>query len=392
MPALVRRGQSLFQPATVKILHVGPAAEAFLQIEGSTPQSVSLKPGSQLVEMLLSPVSSATTTTLQLRSGDEVMDERPLHREPVSRITVPATVTVEEAGPVVGTIKIESAAPGCTKLVRRVCIYDGLDRVDLFNDLDKKQELKPESVYFTFPLLIPDGQARIDVPFAVVRPEKDQLPGANRNYYCVQRWVDVSNADYGVTWITRDAPMLKFHPFKIIGRGRGCLPAASMMYDKTPNGVPEFWDREIEPASFFYSWVMTNHWETNYRAYQEGPHRFAYTLLPHGQYDQAAAQRGARNTTQPLLAFASDPTRPILKPALHVEGDGVLVTSLKPSRDGEALMVRVVAASGRPERFALKWAEPKRIYLSSPQESRGRRIEGPIDLPAHGIVTLRLEP
>jgi alpha-mannosidase len=208
----------------------------------------------------------------------------------------------------------------------------------------------------------------------------------------VQRWVDVSNADYGVTWVTRDAPMLKFHPFKIIGRGRGCLPAASMMYDKTPDGVPEFWDREIEPASFFYSWVMTNHWETNYRAYQEGPHRFAYTLLPHAQYDQATAQRGARNVTQPLLAFPADPAQRILKPMLRVEGGGVVVTSLKPSRESKALMVRVFAASGKPERLTLKCAEPKRLYLSDPQESRGRQIEGPIDLPAYGIVTLRLEP
>ena len=312
--------------------------------------------------------------------------------EGYSRITAPVTISVEDAGPVVGTIKIESTAPGCTTLVRRVRIYDGLDQVDLINDLDKSRELEPESVYFAFPFLVPDGQPRIDVPFAVVRPEKDQLPGANRNYYCVQRWVDVSNADYGVTWVTRDAPMLKFHPFKIIGRGRGCLPVETMMYDKTPDGVPEFWDREIEPAPFFYSWVMTNHWETNYRAYQEGPHRFAYTLLAHARYDQAAAQRGARNVTQPLLAFASNPAQPILKPAFHVEGDGVVITSLKPSRDSKALMVRMFAASGKTERFTLKCTEPKRIYLSSPQESRGRRIEGPIDLPAYGIVTLRLDP
>ena len=312
--------------------------------------------------------------------------------EGYSRITTPATITVEDAGPVVGTIRIESAAPGCAKLVRRVRIYRGLNRVDLVNEMDKTQELKPESAYFAFPLNVPGGQPRIDVPFAVVRPEKDQLPGANRNYYCVQRWVDVSNADYGLTWVTRDAPMLKFHPFKIIGRGRGCLPAASMMYDKTPDGVPEFWDRKIEPAGFFYSWVMTNHWETNYRAYQEGPHRFAYTLLPHAEYDQAAAQRGARAITQPLLALGADPARPIRSPLLRLEGDGVVVTSLRPSRDGTALMIRVFAGSGRPERFTFHWAEPQHVYLSDPQESRGHAIEGPIDLPAFGVVTLRMEP
>ncbi len=311
--------------------------------------------------------------------------------EGYSRITTPVEVTVEDAGPVVGTIKIESDAPGCNKLVRRVRVYGGIDRIDLINDVDKKRELTPESVYFTFPLAIPAGQPRINVPFAVVRPEKDQLPGANRNYYCVQRWVDVSNADYGVTWITRDAPMLKFHPFKIIGRGRGCLPAATMMFDKTPEGVPEFWDREIRATPFFYSWVMTNHWETNYKAFQEGPHRFAYTLLPHAKYDQAAAQRSAKDIAQPLLAVPADPNQSIPGPLLRIDGDGVLVTSLKPSRDFRALMVRLFAASGKPERFTLKWAEPKHVYRSDPQESRGSEIKGPIDLPAYGVVTLRVE-
>lgn len=312
--------------------------------------------------------------------------------EGYSRITTPATVAVEDAGPVVGTLRIESAAPGCARLVRRVRLYDGLDRIDLVNDMDKKQELLPESVYFTFPLNVPRGQPRINVPFAVVRPEKDQLPGANRNYYCVERWVDVSNAEFGVTWITRDAPMLKFHPFKIIERGRGCLPVATMMFDKTPDGVPEWWDRKIEPTSFFYSWVMTNHWETNYKAYQEGPHRFAYTLLPHGRYDQAAAQRGAREVTQPLVALPADPARPVVRASLDVEGDGVVLTSVRPSRDGKALMVRLFAASGQPERFTVGRAKPQNVYLSDPRESRGRKVAGPIDLAGYGVVTLRLEP
>ncbi|MFV1968114.1 MAG: polysaccharide lyase family protein [Pirellulaceae bacterium] len=172
--------------------------------------------------------------------------------ENYSRITSPVDTSVEDEGPVVGTPRVASDAPGCSQLVRRVRIYHDSERIDLINDMDKVQELQPESAYFVFPFNIPEGQPRIDTPYAVVRPEQDQLPGANRNYYCVQRWVDVSNADFGVTWITHDAPMLKFHPFKIIGRGRGCLPVASMMYDKTPDGVPEFWDCKIAPTSFFY--------------------------------------------------------------------------------------------------------------------------------------------
>ena len=32
-----------------------------------------------------------------------------------------------------------------------------------------------------------------------MRPEADQIPGACKNWFTVQRWVDVSNAHYGVS-------------------------------------------------------------------------------------------------------------------------------------------------------------------------------------------------
>ena len=47
------------------------------------------------------------------------------------------------------------------------------------------------------------------MPWAVVRPEVDQLPGACKNWFTVQRWVDVSNDEYGVTWATLDAPLVE---------------------------------------------------------------------------------------------------------------------------------------------------------------------------------------
>ena len=307
------------------------------------------------------------------------------------RIEGRATITVEDPGPLVGTLRIESSAPGCERLVRRVRIHAGSPRVELINDVIKSQELKPEQVYFAFPLNVPGAQPRIDVPYAVVRPEKDQLAGANRNYFCVERWVDMSNAEYGVTWIARDAPMIKFHPFQIIGRGRGCLPAASFMFDTTPEGVPDYWLRHIEAGPFFYSWVMTNHWECNYKAYQEGPHRYCYALLPHGPFDQTASQRAARETTQPLVPVLADPAKPLPEPPLRISGDDVIVSSIRPSRDGQATMVRLVAAGGKPAEVGLQWSAPGTTFASGPDEIRGERISDIIELPAYGTVTLRHE-
>jgi alpha-mannosidase len=310
-----------------------------------------------------------------------------------SRISGDAKISVEDPGPVVGTLRIESAAPGCKNLVRRVRIYAGLDRVDLINEIDKAQELQPEGVYFAFPFQVPGGQPRIDVPFGVVRPEKDQLPGANRNYYCVQRWVDVSNDDFGITWVTLDAPMLQFHPFRIIGRGRGCLPEASMMFDKTPDGVPDFWLRSIDPGTFFYSWVMTNHWETNYRAYQEGPHRFVYSLITHrGGFDPVAAQRLGRGLCQPLLAVAADPAKPVAEPLLRMDGEGVVVTAIHPSRDGKALMVRLFNTANDVKSVRLRWGRPTgSTWISNPGEEPLERAPATIELGKLGVATLRVD-
>ncbi|MCB9263972.1 MAG: hypothetical protein H6558_02990 [Lewinellaceae bacterium] len=67
--------------------------------------------------------------------------------------------------------------------------------------------LEDENVRFSFPFHIPESQARIDLAWAVMRPEQDQLKGANKNFFCPQRWVDLSNDEIGVTWANLDAPL-----------------------------------------------------------------------------------------------------------------------------------------------------------------------------------------
>ena len=95
--------------------------------------------------------------------------------------------------------------------------------------------------------------------------------------------------------------------------------------------------------------------------------------------------------SQPLLALPANPANQVTKPLLQVDGAGVVVTSIRPSRDGAALMIRLFAVSGSPEHCTLQWATPSVMYRSSPDENRGEKVQGPIDLPGYGIVTLRIE-
>ena len=284
----------------------------------------------------------------------------------------PVKIRVKERGPLVASLVVESDAPGCRGLVREVRLVDGLPRVDIVNIVDKEKVRQQESVHFGFAFNVPEGVMRMDVPWAVVRPEADQMAGACKNYFTVQRWVDVSNQDFGVTWATVDAPLVEV----------GAI---------TVDPVSVGWIKHLEPSTTLYSYVMNNYWETNYKADQEGPTTFRYALWPHAAFDAAAAQRFGIEQSQPLIAVRARADGAALAPALRVEPAGVMATALKPSRDGKAWIVRLFNTTGRAEKAVVRWGDPapKGVWLSSLGEDAGAKVAGPIDMGPWEIVTLR---
>ena len=193
------------------------------------------------------------------------------------------------------------------------------------------------------------------------------------------RWADVSNRDYGVTWATLDAPMVLVGAITIDKIG------------SLPN--PQDWLDRLAPSQTLYSMVMNNHWWTNYKADQEGPTVFRYSLLPHGQYDQAAAQRFGIERSQPLVASPARGDAPDGRSFLQLDTPDVLVASIKPSNDHKAWIVRLFGAAGKDAKTTLHWglAAPKAVSLSNLSEEPGQTVQGPIEVPAYGLVTLRAE-
>ena len=292
----------------------------------------------------------------------------------------PARVRALDRGPLVATIEVVSDAPGARSLTRQVRLIDRINRLDITNVIDKLPVREKEGLHFGFPFHVPEAEVRMDTPWAVVRPEKDQMEGACKNFFTVQRWVDVSNPDYGVTLATVDAPLVQM--------------GAIRMDFTSASGFPNSVLRHIQTSSNLYSYVMNNYWHTNFKADQEGPTTFRYSIRPHrGLYNQTEAARFGVERNQPLVAIPAwlDGPQP-LRPILRIEPDGVVATSLKPSRDKKALLVRLFAVSGKPERVEMSWGRPMRVYLSDAAESRGKAVSGPIELPACGIVLLRAEP
>jgi hypothetical protein len=210
----------------------------------------------------------------------------------------------------------------------------------------------------------------------IVRPNDDQLPGSNRNWFTVQRGVDVSNADSGITLAPLDAPLVE------IG-GITANLLGSVAYNR--------WMTRALDSQTLYSWAQNNHWHTNYKADQAGETTFRYVLRPHaGGYAAAEAARFGMETSRPLVSAISDAGREVAPSLLTVSSPNVLVETVKSSDDGRGIVVRLFGVAGRREAVVLKWNgwKPRTVWRTDLAERPLDRVRGAVDVPAGGVVHL----
>jgi len=288
----------------------------------------------------------------------------------------PVKITVKERGPLVASLLIESKAPGAETLTRELRLIAGLDRLEIIDTIDKTKVYQQEAVHIAFPFNVPNGVVRMDTPWAVVRPELDQLPGACKNYFTVQRWVDISNDRLGLTWATPDAPLIE------IGK-----------ITNDPRDPSVGWIEKIEPSTTIYSYVMNNYWETNYKATQEGPTTFRYAIKPHRGYNGARAMKFGVEIGQPLVAVPNPDGPSPRSSVVRIEPSDVVATILKPSRHGRAWVLRLFNPTEQSHRVTLDWSQPgpKKVCVSNLAEEAGPPLDERIKMAPYEFVTVRAE-
>jgi hypothetical protein len=323
-------------------------------------------------------------------------------------------ISIKEKGSVLATLSIVSDAPGCNSLTREIRLVNGFDYVDMTNILDKKPaELNPnpgdyawanvggkESVNFGFPFHVTDGTMKLDIPMAIMQPEIDQIPSACKNWLEVGGWADVSNQQLGITWASLDAPLVEVGGI-----------TATMLGGQTN---PAVWRKKIEPTQKLYSWAINNHWETNYRAYQDGIITFRYALRPHKRFEPVEATQFSTGLSQPLVVAPADaspassalsgsaaPSTPSAAPTsggnntvpkLQLSSKQVVVQVLKPSDDGKAWIISLFNPSAETQRTALQWSTPVHgMSYSNTAEVAGEPVNGDIEIAAQDVVTVRVE-
>ena len=160
--------------------------------------------------------------------------------------------------------------------------------------IDKEKVRTKEGVHFAFPFNVPDGVMRMDIPWAVVRPEEDQIAGG------VQELVHRAALGGRVERQVR----------------RHLGDASTPRWSRSARSRPKRRGSEtLEPSQTLFSYVMNNYWHTNYKADQEGDVMFRYSLRPHaGRYRAIDAARFGYRREQSAVRRARQARRPRRNP------------------------------------------------------------------------------
>jgi hypothetical protein len=279
--------------------------------------------------------------------GDEFPNQMLTFRKwsPVARLEIAQarsgrllSVTKTPAGTVA---RLESVGPNNSRISTEIILFDDEKKIEFNNRVSKGLVYKKEGIYFAFPFAVKEPQFSYEVQNGVVNPARDMMPGAGLEWFSSQNWMSVSEPGLCVSLVNKDSFLWTFGD---IVRGT--------------------WPREFgRRRAVAFSYVMNNYWNTNYVAAQGGDFTFRYVLTSARQLDQASLSRLGWEETTPLertLVKSQDQTYPAEKslPAatlsfLQLDAPSVLLSTWKPSEDGEGSILRFIELGGALARVAL---------------------------------------
>jgi hypothetical protein len=152
--------------------------------------------------------------------------------------------------------RMESEDLNTPSIKTEIRLFDGEKKIELVEDVDKKEVYSKEAVYFAFPFAMSQPQFQYEIQNGSVDPAKDMYAGAGHEWFTMQHWVSVQQDGVSASVLPLDAPMVTLGDIN-----RGAWPE-------------EFGQR---PGNVF-SYVMNNYWDTNYRAGQGGRFSFHYLI------------------------------------------------------------------------------------------------------------------
>ncbi len=268
-------------------------------------------------------------------------------------------------GPLLGSILARTSAKNTPEIVQEVILYDFEKRIDIRNTVNKDEVLDAEGIYYAFPFNVRPFTAKTEISCAVMKPGIEQLPGSSSDWHCIQHWADFSNDDFGVTWVTLDAPLVHFFD---LNAGK--------------------WQKILEmenPAVF--SWIMNNYWFTNFKASQGGKLTFRYSLTTHhGPCKNSDAMRFAIERANPLILGGAPEA---LCSFLRIDNPQAILLAFKQAENGDGFVLRLWNCEETPTTTRVTFPEftIRSAHNADIVERKGKAIrhaDSSLDIPLEG--------
>jgi hypothetical protein len=294
-------------------------------------------------------------------------------REAPTKVTINEPVI--EQGIVSISVDIEAKGVRCAR-----CIYSlksGEKALAIDWLLDKEHVTDVESVYVAFPFALGNPEFRADINGLPLTPEADQLNETVRDWYPVNRWVDVSDGERGVTIAPLDAPMVQM------------------------GGITTgLWAKHLEPEGpNLMSWALNNHWMVNFKASQGGEIPLRYRLTTHdGGCDDLAASRFGAEQATPVIAMRDvAPTNARTGQFATIEPGAVELIHLKPADFGDGIILRLQNITEEAATATIQFvaSKPASAVLTSPDErdSDAVALDGNavrVEVPVKSVQSVRV--
>jgi alpha-mannosidase len=319
-----------------------------LEIDEKTGGVMSLTDKSDQRELVDKHSEYALNQYLYVSGGDESLILNLDYGKETADLTIhtPTSARLIEniKTPLGQRITIETSSENTPLIRSEYLLYDVAKRIDIVNTVQKDSIRDKEGIYFAFPFAASQPQFEYQFQNGWLRPNKDQLPGACREWFSSQNLVHLQDGDYSVAWASPDAPLLTLED---INRGKWLTDL------KISNG-------------HLFSYVMNNYWWTNYRAEQGGEFRFRYSITSGSKLSREELADFDVDTRSPVLVYpylasfsasVVQQDRPLSSASgslMQLDADDIQIVVLKQAEDGDGWILRLLETAGRTGQATLE--------------------------------------
>jgi len=282
-------------------------------------------------------------------------------------------IKIKENGPVISSWLLQFKAPGSNLIEQEIILTAGSKRVEMNYTIDKQKIYTPEAVRIAFPMNIPERTVTVENAFGIYGIGKHQLKAANKNFFTLNNFVDLSNSHSGVTIISPDAPLIESGGF-------------------TNDASVIGWLDSVREGSGFFSYVMNNYWHTNYLAAQEGRSSYRYSLYPHNTFNASQAASYAVHYDHPLIVIPADKNTQPSSPLIKYNNRDVIMVSIQPLNSGKSSWIAFYNSAEKDTELKLEFAnKPKAVYSSDMLKNRIELSDPDVSIPSFDLKYFVIE-